>query len=196
MHRFKIRSPAIFFMEWTKRFVGGFITFQSVLLWRYYNDKKSLPDIGGTTIQDNYFIKPSHHICNKHTLGTLMTSAAADVICSDFQRVISRYIQNISICLSSKTQRGLRTIFMQKSMPQYACLIIEIDEVWIDRFCVRYDWWRRLQPTSSVSPVWQRRKEKDNDNDDNSEIDNGNSDFIYIYQYEEKICIAPDIFLW
>ena len=48
----KIKSPAIFFMEWTKRFVGGFITFQSVLLWRYYNDKLSLPDIGGTTIQD------------------------------------------------------------------------------------------------------------------------------------------------
>ena len=32
--------------------MGGFITFQSVLLWRYYNDKQSLPDIGGTTIQD------------------------------------------------------------------------------------------------------------------------------------------------
>ena len=29
-----------------------FITFQSVLLWWYHNDKKSLPDIGGTTIQD------------------------------------------------------------------------------------------------------------------------------------------------
>ena len=27
--------------------------------------------------------------------------------------------------------------------------------VWIDWFCVRYDWWRRLQPTSSVSPVWR-----------------------------------------
>ena len=35
---------------------------------------------------------------------------------------------------------------------------IKIDEVWIDRFCVRYDWWRRLQPTSSVSPVWFRRR--------------------------------------
>ena len=33
-------------------FGGGSITFQSVLLWRFYNDKKSLPDIGGTTIQD------------------------------------------------------------------------------------------------------------------------------------------------
>ena len=36
----KIKSPAIF-MEWIKRFVGGFIIFQSVLLWRYYNDKKA-----------------------------------------------------------------------------------------------------------------------------------------------------------
>ena len=30
----------------------------------------------------------------------------------------------------------------------------KIISVWIDRFCVRYDWWRRLQPTLSVSPVW------------------------------------------
>ena len=39
-------------MQWTKRFVVGFISFQSVLFWWYYNDKKSLPDIGDTTIQD------------------------------------------------------------------------------------------------------------------------------------------------
>ena len=31
--------------------MSGFIIFQSVLLWWYYNDKKSLPDIG-VTIQD------------------------------------------------------------------------------------------------------------------------------------------------
>ena len=42
---------------------------------------------------------------------------------------------------------------MQKSKPKYACLPSKIVEVWIERFCVRYDWWRRLQPTSSVSPV-------------------------------------------
>ena len=47
----KWKVPLIF-MEWTKRVVGGFITFQSVLLWWYYNNKKGLPDIGGTTIQD------------------------------------------------------------------------------------------------------------------------------------------------
>ena len=41
-----------------------------------------------------------------------------------------------------------------KSKPKYACLPSKIVEVWIKRFFVRYDWWRRLQPTSSVSPVW------------------------------------------
>ena len=48
----------------------------------------------------------------------------------------------------------LRNIFMQKSKPKYACLPSKIVEVWIDRFCVCCDWWRRLQPTSSVSPVF------------------------------------------
>ena len=42
---------------------------------------------------------------------------------------------------------------MQNSRLIQACFPIKIDEVWIDRFCVRYDWWRRLQRTSSVSPV-------------------------------------------
>ena len=51
-------------------------------------------------------------------------------------------------------ERMLRTIIMQNSKLIQACFPIKIDEVWIDRFCVRYDWWRRLQPTSSVSPVW------------------------------------------
>ena len=48
----------------------------------------------------------------------------------------------------------LSPIIMQNSRLIHACFPIKIDEVWIDRFCVRYDWWRRLQPTSSVSPVW------------------------------------------
>ena len=52
MHRIKIKSPANFLWNEQHVFVCWFITFQSVLLWRYYNDKKSLPDIGGTTIQD------------------------------------------------------------------------------------------------------------------------------------------------
>ena len=43
---------------------------------------------------------------------------------------------------------------MQNSRLIQDCFPIKIDEVWIDRFCVRYYWWRRLQPTSSVSPVW------------------------------------------
>ena len=52
-------------------------------------------------------------------------------------------------------QRVLRTTFMQKSKLKYACLPSKIVEVWIDWFCIRYDWWRRLQPTSSVTPVWE-----------------------------------------
>ena len=76
------------------------------------------------------------------------------VILADFQRVISRFLKDISNYLSCTAQRVLRTIYMQKAKPRYACLPSKIVEVWIDRFCVRYDWWRRLQPTSSVSPVW------------------------------------------
>ena len=71
-----------------------------------------------------------------------------------FKRVISCFLQDISTYLSCTAQAVLRTIFKQKSKPKYKCLPSKIVEVWIDRFCVRYDWWRRLQPTSSVSPVW------------------------------------------
>ena len=52
MHRIKIKSPANSLWNELNGFVGGFVIFQSVLLWWYYNDKKGLPDIGGPTIQD------------------------------------------------------------------------------------------------------------------------------------------------
>ena len=77
----------------------------------------------------------------------------ADVIHADFQTVISRYLQNISTYLFCTAERMLRTIIMQNSRMIQACFPIKIDKVWMDRFCVRYDWWRRLQQTSSVSPV-------------------------------------------
>ena len=49
----KVWSPTIFLWNEQNIFVDGFSTFQSVLLWRYYNDKKAnVPDIGSTTIQD------------------------------------------------------------------------------------------------------------------------------------------------
>ena len=80
--------------------------------------------------------------------------AWADVILADFQRVISRYLQNIKIYFFYTDERMLRTIIMQNSKLIQACFPIKIDEILIDRFCVRYDWWRRLKPTSSVSPVW------------------------------------------
>ena len=79
--------------------------------------------------------------------------AWADVILADFQSVISRYLRNISIYFFYTAEIILKTIIMKNSRLIQACFPIKIDEVWIDRFCVRYDWWRRLQPTSSVSPV-------------------------------------------
>ena len=78
----------------------------------------------------------------------------ADVIHADFQTVISCVQQNISTYPFCTAERMLRTVIMQNSRLIQACFPIKIDEVWIDRFCVRYDWWRRLQPPSSVSPVW------------------------------------------
>ena len=77
----------------------------------------------------------------------------ADVIRVDFQTVISRYLHNVNTRFFCTADRMFRTIIMQNSRLVYACFPIKIDEDWIDRFCVRYDWWRRLQPTSSVSPV-------------------------------------------
>ena len=52
MHHIKIKSPTKFLWNEQNVFVGGFISFQSALTLGYYNDKKNLPDISGTTIQD------------------------------------------------------------------------------------------------------------------------------------------------
>ena len=78
----------------------------------------------------------------------------ADIIRADFQTCISRYLHNVNTRLFCTADRMFRTIIMQNSRLIYACFPIKIDKVWIDRFCVRYDWWHRLQPTSSVSPVY------------------------------------------
>ena len=84
----------------------------------------------------------------------LTSSLVWAVILADFQRVISRYLQDISTYLSCTAQRVLRTILMQKYKLNYAYLPSKIVKVWIDQFCLHYDWWCRLQPTSSVSLVW------------------------------------------
>ena len=76
----------------------------------------------------------------------------ADVILANFQRVISCYLQDISTYLSCTAQRVLRTIFMQNSKPKYACLPNKIVEVWINWFCIRNDWWRRLQQCPRCVP--------------------------------------------
>ena len=77
--------------------------------------------------------------------------ALADVIHADFQTALSRYLQTFSTYRFCNAERMLRTIIMQNSRLIQACLPIKIGEVWIDRFCARYDWWRRLQQMSSVS---------------------------------------------
>ena len=88
------------------------------------------------------------------TIEPTSSLAWADVIYADCQTVISHHLQNISTYLFCTAERMLRTIIMENFRLIQACFPIKIDEVWIYRFCVRYDWWRRLQPTSSVSPVW------------------------------------------
>ena len=52
MHRIKIKSPAKFLWNEKNIFVGGYMTFQSALTLAVLQWQESLPDIGGTTIQD------------------------------------------------------------------------------------------------------------------------------------------------
>ena len=52
MHRMKIKSPAIFFMEWIKRFCRWIYHFSISLTLVVLQRQKSLPHIGGTSIQD------------------------------------------------------------------------------------------------------------------------------------------------
>ena len=52
MHRIKIKSPAIFFIEWPKRFFVWIYRFSISLTLAVLQRQKSQPDIGGTTIQD------------------------------------------------------------------------------------------------------------------------------------------------
>ena len=52
MHRIKIESPAKLLWNEQNVFVGGFTSFQSALTLAVLQWQKSLPDIGGTTIQD------------------------------------------------------------------------------------------------------------------------------------------------
>ena len=52
MHRIKIKSPVNILWNEQNVFVGGFISFQSALTLVVLQWHKSLPDIGGTTVQD------------------------------------------------------------------------------------------------------------------------------------------------
>ena len=61
--------------------------------------------------------------------------------------VISRYLQHINTYLFWTTDRIFRTVIMQNSRLIQACFLIKIEEVWIDRFYVRYDWWPLSVPS-------------------------------------------------
>ena len=110
----------------------------------------------GTLMTQNCSIQISTILLGKHAhwrfgtddvgskVGSTLWLVWADVILADFQRAIFRCMQNISTYLSCTTQRVLRTPLMQKSKPKHACIPSQIVEVWIDRFRVRCDWWRRL----------------------------------------------------
>ena len=69
----------------------------------------------------------------------------AVVIRADFQTDKSYHLQNISSSLFSTAEKMLRIIIIQNVKLIQACLSSKVVEVWIDRFCVRYDWWRWLQ---------------------------------------------------
>ena len=80
----------------------------------------------------------------------------ADVIRADFQTVVSHYLHNVNTRLFCTADRMFRTIIIQNSRLIYACFPIKINEVWINRFCVRYDLWRRLQcPQCAGGFSWQ-----------------------------------------
>ena len=59
--------------------------------------------------------------------------------------------KKISIYFFYTAERMLRTIIMQNSKLIQVCFPIKIEEVWIDRFCVRYDWWRHQCPQCKTS---------------------------------------------
>ena len=71
----------------------------------------------------------------------------ADVVHARFSNGYISLSTNISTSLFCTAERILRTIIiMQNSRLIQECFPTKIDEVWIDRFFVRYDWLRRLQP--------------------------------------------------
>ena len=106
MHRIQIKSPTIFLWNEQNVFVGaGFITFKSVLLWRYHNDKKSLPDIGGTTIQDVGLLAAMGGAM-EHCVHTMSNELVLQILCNIFLAfkliLMMRSDQNISHYTTAK----------------------------------------------------------------------------------------------
>ena len=75
----------------------------------------------------------------------------AGVIPIDFQRVIYLVIQNTSTCLSCKLKEGYEQ-YLYKNPSRNRHIYLAKSSLFV---C--YDWWRRLQQTSSVSPVCLRQ---------------------------------------
>ena len=72
------------------------------------------------------------------------------------------WVKRVNISLSTRHQHvsflyrseSVKNYIYAKIQAEICMFTSKIVEVWIDRFCVRYDVWRRLQLTSSVSSMW------------------------------------------
>ena len=73
-----------------------------------------------------------------------------------FKRLYLIINNTLALTLFCTAEIMLRIIIKQNSRLVQACFPSKIIEVWIDRFRVRYEWWRRLHLMSSVSPVWKK----------------------------------------
>ena len=71
-----------------------------------------------------------------------------------FKRLYHIIYKTLALFICCAAEKELRTIIMQIFSLIQAFVSSKIIKVSIGRFCVRYDWWRRLQRTSSVHPVW------------------------------------------
>ena len=121
----------------------------------------------------------------------------SDIIRADFQAVISRYQRNITNYIFCTADRMLTTCIMKNSKLIQVCFPSKILEVWIARFCVCYDYWRRLQcpQCAAWDALFTMRRYCWNASPRNMDF------FISLYQHWEAISISLDFattytFVW
>ena len=105
MYRIKIKSPAIFFMEWTTRFRVLIYHFSISLTLAVLQRQKSLPDIGGTSIQDVGCLAAMGLTMapGVHTMSTELILQISCNIFLAFKRILMmRWGQNISHYTTAK----------------------------------------------------------------------------------------------